>query len=51
MKTGDNFLVGIIGAVAYIWGMILLATYLMQSCRLISSQSSGVIEEGLALLF
>jgi hypothetical protein len=51
MKTDDNFLVGIIGAVAYIWGMFLLASYLMQSSRLISSQGGGVIEEGFALLF
>ena len=51
MKSDENFLVGIIGAAAYIWGMILLASYLLQSCRLTSSQSSGAIEEGVALLF
>jgi hypothetical protein len=51
MKNENEIFLWIFGAALYVWGMVVFASYLMQSLWLISFQSSRVIQDVADLFF
>ena len=51
MKSSNDYLFLVVGAVMYVWATIVFADYLMQSLWQISSQASLMIEPGMEQFF
>ena len=51
MKSSNDYLFLIVGAVMYVWATMVFADYLMQSLWQISNQASLMIEPGMEQFF